>query len=429
MNISFLDVYKPLFEKKRYKCFCGGRGSGKSFHICVYLTFVASRTKVKILCVRQFMNSISESSKSQIEEIIELSGTYDHWIITNTEIIHKTTGSRFIFRAAERNVGSIKSINDVDIMFWEEADSATQESLDTILPTIRKEGSQCIFAWNPKSRSQPINQMFLENSHPDALVVHTTYLDNPYISSTFVDEANHMKATNPMLYKHIYMGDYLDVADLHMVTSIRTGVAQSYPNDGVYFGVDIARSGGDATCICVRKGRNILKMRELHNVDIDKLVPELQGLINQYKPCQINIDSTGHGAWVSDALKSNGIIVKEINFASSAHADTRYANMRTELYGLADKFFADGGVIPANDQHLYNELDASMYTLDNKNRIKLIGKDELKRQLGRSPDRADSFVLSLYTYPRPMMSAPSATGQIEMRSFNQSLINLGGWNQ
>jgi phage terminase large subunit len=421
-KLSFLPKFRELFEPYRYKCMYGGRGGAKTKQIAIALIYIASRAKTKVLCVRQFMNSIAESSKASIEEVIEESGTSAAWEITNTEIYHKLTGSRFIFRSAERNVASIKSIPDIDIMWWEEADTATQDSLNTIIPTIRKPNSQCWFSWNRKNRSQPINQMFLENEPPpNTLIIYSSYLDNPFISDTFIADADAMKRTNEALYSHIYLGQYLDEANLYIVRNIKTGEAEKYPNDIVTFGVDCARSGGDATVICVRIGRNVVKMRELYNVDIDVLTHELQSLIYVYKPDRIAIDSTGHGAWAADALKGQGIDVVSVNFAEKAKQEKKFSNRRSEMYGLAQKYFESGGRIPVRESQLKKELEASRYTLDNKNRIKMVPKDEIKLELGRSPDHSDAFVLSL--------TGESMFNKLmdNRNDLSRELISAGGW--
>jgi phage terminase large subunit len=426
-KINFLTHFKPLFSDKRYKVLLSGRGSGKSFHAAVALIWYASRVKTKILCLREFMNSIGDSSKEQIEEVIELSGTRDSWYITLKSITHKITGSTFIFKGLRNNYNSLKSIPNIDIAVIEECSGLTTESINALIPTIRKQGSQIWFLGNPKDRNDPVAAMFIEKGdRPDTILIANDYRDNPFISKTILEEAELMRLDNEILYKHIYLGEYLDTANLILVNNIRKATATRLSNAKVVIGVDIARDGGDRTVIYVRTGKCPADVKIYNNMDLPKLTHELQALITKYKPERINIDSTGHGAWCADGLKSYGIDVKTVNFASSSRKPEKYGNMRSELYALAGKYFEGGGVIRPQDNDLDTELSASYYTLDNKNRVCLIPKQEIKKMIGKSPDVADAFCLSLLC-DGDMFTSTKVSDAIDEAREAKELTMVSGW--
>lgn len=426
-KIKFLPQFRPLFSNKRYKVLLSGRGSGKSFHAAVALIWYASRAKIKILCLREFMNSIGDSSKAQIEQVIELSGTMDSWVITRTSITHRITGSTFIFKGLRNNYNSLKSIPDIDIAVIEECSGLTTESINALLPTIRKQGSQIWFLGNPKDRNDPVAAMFIEKGdRPDTVIIANDFRDNPFISKTILEEAELMRLSNDTLYKHIYLGEYLDTANLILVNNIHKATATRLGNAKVVVGVDIARDGGDRTVICIRTGKCIAEIRSFATMDLPKLTHELQAVITKYKPERINIDSTGHGAWCADGLKAYGIEVKTINFASASRKPEKYGNMRSELYSLATQYFTGGGVIRPQDSGLDTELSASYYTLDNKNRVCLIPKPEIKKLIGKSPDEADSFVLSLLC-EGDMFASTKVADAIDDARTAKELTMVSGW--
>ena len=425
-QITFLSHYKPLFEKKRYKVLLSGRGSGKSFHVALALLWLASRCRMRILCLREFMNSIGDSSKAQIEEVITLSGTESSWTITRTSITHKVTGSVFIFKGLRNNYNSLKSIPNIDIAVVEECAGMSQESLDALIPTIRKEGSEIWLLGNPQDRHDPVASMFIERYREDAIVIANDYRDNPFCSRTIIAEAEAMKTMSEALYNHIYIGEYLDTSTLILVDNVAMGDAKTISNPKVVVGVDIARDGGDRTVIAVRRGYGFASIRSYDTMDIDKLSHELQAVIARYKPERINIDSTGHGAWAGDALKAYGIDVRTINFASDSRKPERYGNMRTELYGLAKDYFAGGGVIPRDHADLDKELSASYYLLDKRNRPCLIPKAEIKKKIGRSPDIADAVCLSLLC-DGDMYRSTKATDSIDDALLAKELATVSGW--
>lgn len=407
-KIAVLPQFRPLYQNYRYKICQSGRGSSKSVSIATALLWYASRCKMKILCVREYMNSIAESSMAQLIQVIEWSDTVDSWYITKAEIVHKITGSRFIFRGVKSSPASIKSFPDLDIIWIEEAESISKESLDIILPTLRKEGSQLFVSGNNKSRLNAISQYFIVNEPPKGTVVITnSYLDNPFCSKDFIEQAEHMKSTNKPLYDYVYGGQYLDMSKLVLVNNVKTydTMPLRRPDDIVVIGCDIARNG-DKTVIAVRIGRVVLPLLKYENMDLDKLIMELQGLIYKYSPNLVNVDSTGFGSFVPDGLKMANIKVNGINFACKARKEERYKNKRTELYGLINEFFEQGGVIP-NDVDLIEELEASFYDYDNNNRYALIPKDEIKPVLGRSPDSSDAVGLCMHTNDGKMFSKPT----------------------
>ena len=427
--IKCLPHFQPLWQAFRYKVLFSGRGSGKSAHLAIFLIWLASRAKIKILCLREFQVSIEESMKAEIEKWIELSGTRKDWICSLRYIKHKYTGSKFIFRGIRNNPKSIKSMTDIGCAVFEECEDATKESIDLLIPTLRLPGSFFIFAGNPKGRSCAVAQMFIENEPPPGtVVINNSYLDNPFCSPELIAEAEHLKATNPALYAHVWLGAYLETENLKMVPEILTGTPLIPPSAKTVIGCDTARTGGDRTCICVRRGTKVVELLEYPSMDKDLLVHTLTNLHLRYKPERINVDTTGHGSWCGDMLRNAGIKgVHDINFSSSATKDKDFSNKRTEMYSLPSEFFRRGGRIDANALTLIQELEASTYTLDLKNRMKRVPKDEIRKLLGgRSPDVADAFCLSLICDGDMIIDTRRIDNINRMHAAN-SLIEAGSW--
>lgn len=131
-KLSFL-----LFESAPYKIAYGGRGSGKTENGARALILLARTKKLRILCGRELQVSITDSSKFTLEANIEDLGFQDEFEITKTEIIHKITGARFFFMGLRYNIGKVKSLGRIDIVWIDEADKLSKTTLDKLLPTIR----------------------------------------------------------------------------------------------------------------------------------------------------------------------------------------------------------------------------------------------------------------------------------------------------
>lgn len=144
-------VLKPFWRAQaRIRVLHGGRSSSKSWDAAGFAIFLAQRYKVKFLCTRQFQNKIEESVYSLLKIQIERFGLRDEFDILRNKIIHKTTGSEFLFYGLWRHIDEIKSLEGVDVCWIEEAHNLTKDQWDILEPTIRKEGSQFWIIFNPK---------------------------------------------------------------------------------------------------------------------------------------------------------------------------------------------------------------------------------------------------------------------------------------
>jgi phage terminase large subunit len=188
--------FQPLFYKRRYKVFHGGRGSAKSHSVARALVARARSGKELILCTRELQASIKDSVHRVIKAVIYdmLGDTQDEFDILTDGIRHKRTGSEFIFKGLRHNAHEIKSLEGVTICWCEEADSISADSWQLLDPTIREPGSEIWITFNPHLDEDPIYQMFVAHQPPpNSVVVEVNYTDNPWFRGTEL-EAQRMHA-------------------------------------------------------------------------------------------------------------------------------------------------------------------------------------------------------------------------------------------
>ena len=171
------------------------------------------------------------------------------------------------------------------------------------------------------------------------------------------------------------------------------------PHEPLLMGVDIARFGDDASVIRWRKGRDarIIPAQKFRGLDTTAMADQVADWINATQPARggVAIDA-GAGAGVIDILRSRGYEVLEVPFSGTPR-DLRWADKRTELYGLLDNWNRTG-CLP-NDSHLAEELKYPLkkYFGD---RMRLESKDDMKRRAQKegarfaSPDDADALALT-----------------------------------
>lgn len=192
----------------RYRVVYGGRGSVKSWTIARALIMLACKSKKRILCAREYQKSIKESVHFLLKSQIERMGLEDEFIVRDTEIVNRWNGSQFIFAGLHHNVSSLKSTEAVDICWIEEAETTSQDSWDTLDPTIRKPGSEIWISFNPIQETDPVYKMFAVKDLrlPGAVVVQVSWKDNPWLPPVLRRQAEYMREHDPERYDHIWGG-------------------------------------------------------------------------------------------------------------------------------------------------------------------------------------------------------------------------------
>lgn len=173
--------------------------------------------------------------------------------------------------------------------------------------------------------------------------------------------------------------------------------------DANVLGVDIARSGEDANILFPRRGNDAVSRpyKEIHSRDTMEIVRVIQDFHLREKFDAIFIDATGVGAGVFDRCLQLGLPVWEVQFSGRA-PDRQYANMRAYIYGRLNDEIKRNLAIPEHDTKLEEELVVQEFFYTTKsNQIILIPKDDIKKTLGRSPDRSDALALTYAMHIEP----------------------------
>lgn len=215
LSVSFPAWSKPLIAPAPIKGAWGGRGGGKSHFFAEYAVLKAISSECRILCAREVQLSIKDSVKHLIEQKIKKFGLESRFHITKTEIKDTQTGSVFMFKGLkDQTADSVKSFEDVSFCWVEEAQTITEHSIEILMPTIlRNDGAEVWFSWNPRNKTDAVEQLLRIDPDPDAVVVNCNYTDNPFIKQILVDQALKLKEKSPAKYKHIYKGGYSTISE------------------------------------------------------------------------------------------------------------------------------------------------------------------------------------------------------------------------
>lgn len=435
-------------EPIRNRILYGGRASSKSWDAAGFVLFLACNYKIRVLCARQFQNKIEESVYSLLKLQIERFGLTAQFRILDNKIIHRRTGSEFLFYGLWRHIDEIKSLEGIDICWLEEAHALTEAQWEILEPTVRREGSQFWIIFNPRLSTDFAWRRFVVNPPPGTLVRQINYPENPFLSRTMLNVIAAAQAEDEDEFQHIYLGVPRDddddavikrswvmaAIDAHKALGIE-------PSGSKRIGFDVADSGADknATILAhgiVATGADLWKAGE-H--ELLKSATRVWTLAIEHE-ADVVFDSIGVGAGTGakinelnqaqsprgrpvrhSGFNAQGMVYRPDAIYARSHPPRTnkdfFANIKAQAWwGLADRFrntfnaVRNGMTFPADElisiasdlphlPQLIDELCTPKRDFDNAGKVKVESKKDLAKstRLGGavpSPNLADAFVMA-----------------------------------
>ena len=216
-NPALFDFWEEAFEGPNdIAVLHGGRSSSKTRDTACQLVRLVDYipVKMRVLCIRRFQNKIQESVYTELKWAIVHLGLQDKYEIQKTTIVHRETGSEFIFYGIERNLEEIKGTSDIDILWVEEAEKLTDDQWTVIEPTIRKEDSLAILLFNARFVTDFVWTHFVIQTPPNCIVRQINYDQNPFLSEKALRDIAKMKDRDPEKFEHVYLGVPLGDSEL-----------------------------------------------------------------------------------------------------------------------------------------------------------------------------------------------------------------------
>jgi phage terminase large subunit len=213
---KIVDVFEG---EARYRGAYGGRGSGKTRSFAL-MTAVAgyrhgmSGLSGQILCAREHLNSLDESSLEEVKAAIKSVP----WLLSYYEIGEKFVRSRdgrinYVFAGLRRNLDSIKSKARIIIAWVDEAEGVSDAAWQKLIPTVREDNSEIWVTWNPETKHSATHRRFRVNPPQDSKICEINWQDNPYFPKVLDKERKEDLKLRPDDYGHIWDGDMKVHAD------------------------------------------------------------------------------------------------------------------------------------------------------------------------------------------------------------------------
>lgn len=272
LKIEVPKEFKVLFDLNsdlRHVVLYGGRASGKSTSVALSLLVLGMNKKLRILCTREVQNSIADSVHKLLSDLIS-KYKLNTWEVQKDIIRNKQTGSEIFFKGLHNNSQSIKSIEGIDIVWIEEAQSVSADSINTLVPTIRKAGSRLIWTFNRLTENDPVWELIVKKADDRTFVqkINSDAIES-LLSKEIIEEREKMRIDNPEMFEHVWLGEPMtaktgSVFGKQLAQARNEGRITKVPYDastGVYTAWDLGI--GDSTVIWFFQ----VVGREIHFID------------------------------------------------------------------------------------------------------------------------------------------------------------------
>ena len=203
----------------RFRCCFGGRGSGKTKSFAImsavrgYMWGMQGR-EGQILCGRERLNSLSDSSLEEIKSAIRSYKFLEDFYEIGENYIRSKKGNIFYtFAGLRTNIDSIKSKAKILLCWIDEAEAVSETAWAKLIPTVREEASEIWVTWNPENKSAATHKRFRESEPEGLKIVEMNYLDNPFFPKVLEQARLDDLKDRPDSYGHIWDGEFLQHVD------------------------------------------------------------------------------------------------------------------------------------------------------------------------------------------------------------------------
>ena len=394
-----------VFNQYNYFLIKGGRGGGKSQTVGRLILYLAERYKLRIVCGRETQNSINESVYSLLADLIR---EYQlNFEIQASKIMSRASGTEINFRGfREQGRFNIQGMEGIDIVWIDESQALTKQTLDVLIPTVRKPKSKVIFTMNPHVFNDPVITIFQKRA--DCLVLDINYDENKHCTTKLIKEAEECKKLSMSDYEHIWLGKPLDQGDdaLYSLEDFENGKRNAHHLAAGYGirvgGFDIARYGDDKCACVVYQQMGALHWEEIFSdewdhKDLNYTTGRILMITNEQGLDMAAIDEDGMGAGPLDTLTKGRNIDLFTGFRNPAisYQDNKsFGNNRT-VSAYKKKDMLVKGWLNVKTQKIIDESLTVKYTFDNNQRRILISKEKMRKDGVKSPNLFDASIMAV----------------------------------
>lgn len=304
---------------------------------------------------------------------------------------------------------ALQGFHAENILFLiDEASGVADNVFEVAEGALSTDGAYVVMAANPTRQSG----YFFDSHHKMRsawAALHWSGEDSPMVSREYIANMAKKYGRESPIFKVRVLGEFAGTPDgvisLELCESARVREVTASPGAKIVWGLDVARFGDDSTALAKRQGNVQMEpVREWWGKDTMQTVglikAEWDRTPEKLRPKAINVDVIGIGAGVVDRLKELDLPVVGVNVAESespgADPDVSFSRLRDELWWRGRRWLEAKDCKLADDDETIAELTMPSYQILSNGKIKVEGKDEMKKRGVKSPNRADAWLLTLH---------------------------------
>ena len=209
----FVPKFFPLLRdySHRWEFWIGSAGSGKSYTIAQKLILRCCNEPIKVLVCRRYGTTLRNSCFALFKEILaEWKLTpYVNIKETDMSITFPHNGSQIVMVGLDIEE-KLLSIQNISTVWCEEAYEIEKEKVEQLNLRMRGQAAnqQLILSWNPISKNHWLYEFTVKNPPENSIYIHSTYKDNPFLSSEYIAALDEMEIRNPEKYRVFGRGEW-----------------------------------------------------------------------------------------------------------------------------------------------------------------------------------------------------------------------------
>jgi len=402
--------------KEQFVLYGGAKGGGKSWFMCIWVFAKAIGIPY---------NKIFFCRRRSVDFTNTTLETWKKCIPAKTYRIHEQKKKIFLYNGSVIDYGGlddpllIQSLNSAEYgnIAVDQAEEIEKDSFAMLRGTLRH------MAKAPDGRSFTPDYQVMMSANPAQCWLKEDFIlrprdgfryikalptDNPYLPPSYVQNLSEAFQHRPQLLAAYLHGSWDDLAghDICIQPSAVEKAMQRKVSGGVVKRIivnDPARFGDDENVVYVMAQTSTHAFVEKEIILEHKSTMDTAGRLSALRKLMgaqaIAVDVIGIGAGIVDALGDLGDPVLAINSSSKPTVETqqkKYYNLRAQMWMEAGDAFDRGEVVLGDDYVLAGQLSSVKFKYTGNGKIQAESKDDIKKRLGRSPDRADAFVMGLY---------------------------------
>lgn len=314
--------------------------------------------------------------------------------------------------------------NENLLIIVDEAAGVKEPIFDAIRSCLTTANAKLLMIGNPQNLSGTFYNAFHKNRQ-HWKTIHISAFDTPtftreiaaheppppgILTKEWVNEIANFAGEENSKYQIHVLGEFPSQADDTLIPLkwIEQATDRHFNTDDEHdavMGLDVARFGDAKTVAIVRRGAQVVELREFPSAELMETTGRAQDLAREHHVKTIFVDQVGIGAGVEDRLKElDTTPVVGVNGGLKAGNSERFANLRAEMFHGIRQRFADNDIAIPNDPELISQLASLTYTYTSRGQLQMQNKEQIRNAGLPSPDKADALTLA-FTAPEPELFA------------------------